>query len=143
MPSGPDDVVITNGTWEQMNAYISSDSGLNGARGGIVDRNVSNSPWNSSVDLHLAQDIPIVGRHKLQVTFDIFNLMNVFDSDAGQLKYVQFGAVQPWQLEGYDDQGRPIVNLDRVVTDPENNSIYTTHNVRSRWRARLGLRYSF
>jgi hypothetical protein len=143
VPSGPNDVVITNGTWEQLDAYISADSGLDKYRGRIVPRNASQAPWNHTLDFKFAQDIPIRSPHHLQLTFEIQNLWNLFDEDSGLLKFAEFGAVAPVQHQGYDDQGRPIYSLNRIVTDPENNPKFETHNIRSRWRAKLGLRYTF
>jgi len=51
--------------------------------------------------------------------------------------------VTPIEYEGLNAAGKPIYTLFRVVTDPENNSIFDKHNIRSRWRTRLGLRLSF
>ncbi len=142
VPSGPDDVVITNGTWEQLNAFISGDECLNGSRGGIAPRNCSNAPWIHSFDLRISQDIPIK-RANLQLSFDLFNLANLLDDDSGLLEYANFNTIGVIDFIGTTDDGRPIYSLDREITDPENNPIFETHNINSRWRAKLGARISF
>ena len=52
------------------------------------------------------------------------------------------GADPFWLMDNSED-GKPIYRLRNVVTDPENVSIYSVDNLRSRWRARLGVRWSF
>ena len=142
IPSGPDDVIITNGTWEQLDAWISS-ADLDGYKGQIAPRNASKAPWTHTLDLHLAQEIP-VGFGNLELTLDVLNLMNLLDSDAGHVKYVPFGTVTPITWLGEDEEtGLPIYQLRRMVTDPENNSPFVTDNLRSRWQTKLGIRYSF
>jgi hypothetical protein len=143
VPAGPNDVVITNGTWEQLDAYISQDSGLDKYRGRNAPRNVSNSPWNHSLDFRFAQDIPIKGPHHLQITFDLLNVMNLFDKESGLLRYAEFNTVSPVRHFGYTDDGKVIYSLNDIVTDPDENSKWETHNIRSRWRAKIGIRYSF
>ena len=142
VPSGPDDVVITNGTWDQLDAYISSDDCLDSSRGSIVERNCSSAPWIHSLDIRVAQDIPI-SRVNVQLTLDIFNFANFLDDDSGVSRYVRFNAVAPVDFIGTTDDGLPIYELNSVVSDPENNSIYQTHNINSRWRAKLGARVTF
>ncbi len=141
IPSGPDDVVITNGTWEQLDGWISS-AGLSDYKGKIAPRNGSRAPWTHSLDLHVGQDIP-VGYGNLQVTLDVFNFMNLIDSNAGHVRYVPFGTVSPVTYLGTSDAGKPIYELRYMVTDPENNPPFNLDNLRSRWQAKLGLRYSF
>lgn len=142
VPSGPEDVIITNGTWEQLDAYIAADSCLDSHRGSIAPRNCSTSPWTHSLDVRVAQDLPIRGVD-VQLTFDLFNLANLLDEDSGVVQYAGFDAVAPVDFIGTSDEGLPIYELNSVVSDPDNNSIFQTHNVNSRWRAKLGLRVSF
>jgi len=142
VPSGPDDVVITNGTWEQLEAYFQR-TGLGGYGGQISPRNAYTTPYITQTDLAIRQNIPIPGRSSLQISLDIFNFWNLIDADSGHVQYVQFGTLQPVEYLGVTDDGLPIYELDRIVTDPENNPIYTTDNLRSRWRMRFGVRWSF
>lgn len=142
VPAGPDEVVLQNGTWEQFDAFISAHPVLDSHRGQIVPRNSDFAPWHHSLDLHIAQDLPI-RNSSVQLTFDLLNLVNLFDEDSGNLRYVAFNSIEILEVEGVTDDGRPIYNLYNVVTDPENNSIYDTHNINSRWRAKIGIRWSF
>ena len=142
VPAGPDDVEITNGTWEQLDAFIRSEECLNSKRGGIAERNDCDSPWFHTLDIHLAQDIPIKGTH-LQVTFDLLNFMNLLDKEAGSVSYANFNTLDPVSYDGVNDAGKPIYTLDRVITDPDDNNKYDFHSLQSRWRAKWGIRWTF
>lgn len=141
VPADADDVrIIGGGTWEQLDAYIRADKGLDAHRGETVPINSSVSPWSHSLDLHLAQQIPIAGSD-LELTFDLLNLGNLIDEDSGTLRFVNFSTVTVAELERIDPDGVPVISLRPVVTNPDLK--YTTHNIRSRWQAKLGVRWSF
>ena len=144
VPASANDVIITNGTWEQLDAFIRSDSGMDAARGGIQGRNTSEAPWNHSLDLHIAQEIPTGGRSHLELTFDIVNLMNLIDKNSGVLRYANFNTITPYNFEGIDEAtGKPIISLDDIVLDGDPGARWTLHNINSRYRLRLGVRWSF
>jgi hypothetical protein len=143
VPSGPDDVIITGGTWEQLDAFIGQDECLDSHRGGLAPRNCSRAPWTHSLDLHVAQEIPIRNSN-VELTFDILNLMNLIDEDSGNFRFVNFSTVEPVSYAGFDPAtGKPRYGLQRIVTDPGNNDRFTFHNINSRWRAKLGVRWTF
>jgi hypothetical protein len=141
VPSGPDDVVITNGTWEQLENYLDS-VGLGGYKGKVAPRNASFQPSITQTDLSIRQNIPLPGWSSFQLTFDIFNLWNLVDRDAGVVRYVPFGTIDPVSYEGVTDDGKPIYELRSEVTGDGDN-YWQIDNLRSRWKARLGIRWSF
>jgi hypothetical protein len=142
VPSGADDVVITNGTWDQLNAYFES-YGLDKYKGRIAPRNSLRQPYVTQTDLAIRQNIPVPGKSSLQVLFDIYNFWNLIDDDSGWVRYVPFGTATPFTYEGVTDDGKPIYELNDEVLNPDENSIYSVDNIRSRWRMRLGVRWSF
>jgi len=142
VPSGPDDVVITNGTWAQLETYLQR-TGVDGYGGKISPRNPYNAPWITQTDLAIRQNIPIPGRSSLQISFDIFNFWNLIDSDSGIVWYVPFGTLNPIEYQGTTEAGLPIYELESIVTNPEDNPLYNYDNLRSRWRMRFGVRWSF
>lgn len=143
IPNDASEFILVGGTAQQLDSFLSSDSCLGSYRGKIMPRNVCKSPWNSTLDLHIAQALPIKSS-KVELTLDVLNLMNLFDDNAGTLQYVPFGTVSPYRWLSNDaETGKPVVLLFSQVTDPENNPIFQTHNERSRWRAKLGLRWTF
>ncbi len=42
-----------------------------------------------------------------------------------------------------DPSGVPIYRLANFVTDPDSNTKFQTHNLNSRWKIKLGIRWSF
>ncbi|MCB1058435.1 MAG: TonB-dependent receptor [Acidobacteria bacterium] len=139
VPASADEVIVTNGTWEDLNNYISADSGLSAARGKIVKRNASRAPWTQQLDFKLAQDVRF-GKYAFQITLDILNFWNLIDSDAGRVQYVPFAETSPVRFDGIDAAtGKPIYRLN--FTDPDRR--FSTDDLRSRWQAQLGLRFSF
>lgn len=142
VPASADEVVIQGGTWEQLDEFIST-AGLDAYRGQIAPRNASLGPWRHSIDLKVAQTIP-VGYGDLEATFEIANLTNLFDSDSGHVRYVPFGNVQAVRYAGDQaDTGLPIYQLRYAVSNPEEYPMFEIDQVRSRWRAKIGLRWSF
>ena len=75
--------------------------------------NASVSPWNHTFDLHYGLKIPVVGR-EIELSFDILNLVNLFDEDSGHVRYASFNAVSPVEWHGYDDQDNPLSSPSRI-----------------------------
>ncbi|MEZ5332175.1 MAG: TonB-dependent receptor [Thermoanaerobaculia bacterium] len=141
VPTGADDVVITNGTWEQLDAFINSSSCLDSHRGGIAPRNCDTAPWNQSLDVRLAQDIP-AGPVNVQLTLDVLNVLNLLDEDSGHFRYANFNTMDPVDWLGISDDGHYIYELNSEVLNND-DSRWETHNIRSRWRAKLGVRITY
>jgi len=125
--------------WNEFNAYIESDPALFAARGTIIQRNASREPWFHGLDARLAQDIPIPGlkEHRLQITLDIVNVLNLLNSDWGKSWYVYQQNDTPIYFKGID-----------AATGKQKISYSTTNHFSlsqsgTRWQAQLGLRYSF
>ncbi|MCP4662742.1 MAG: hypothetical protein GY856_45695, partial [bacterium] len=122
-----------------------ADPGLAGARGSIVKRNASISPWNHTLDVRYTQTIPI-WKIRTQLTAEVENLMNLFDSDSGQVRFVNYSDTAPIDLSGYEGD-TPIYRLQSWMFN-EDGSVdaaarWTVDDIRSRWRAKLGIRFSF
>lgn len=128
-----------NAAWAAFNQFIEEDSGLSKYRGQIVPRNSSREPWSHSLDARIAQDIPIPGLkdHRLQITLDIVNFLNLLNKEWGKLYYVSNQNDTPWTLTGID----AATGKQKVSFTPRDH--YSISNLASRWQMQLGLRYSF
>jgi hypothetical protein len=139
VPASADEVIIWGGTWDDLNTYIEADDGLRSHRGEIVPRNASRDPWTHSLDFHLGVKVPMKVLNT-EVTFDIFNLANLFDSDSGLVRYTSYNEASPVRFRGIDEaSGKPIYDLYNV--DPKER--WSIDDLRSRWQARIGLRLGF
>jgi len=130
-------------------AIIESE-GLDRYRGKIVPRNSGRSPWVTSLDLRLAQEIPIFRKTRGVVSLDVENLANLINNDWGQVSQVSFIYVAP------------VLDVNRIATTgcpggaascyvyrpragatgptPPLNSLTALNSV---WRVQLGLRFEF
>lgn len=146
VPASADEVIITGSdragnpfTAADFENYINSDAGLRNARGGIVERNASRAPWRHILDFRYAVKVPF-GRFTPEISLDIFNLANFIDSDSGVIEFVPFGEVSPVRYQGIDAAtGKPIYQLNFVDPDAR----FSVDDPRSRWQAKIGLRFSF
>ena len=100
VPASADEVIVRNGTWDQLNAYIEADEGLRDARGTIVNRNASRAPWRHDLDLSLAQELPIAST-KIELTFDILNFSNLLEKDCRRQEVRGFQRDLAGQLHRY------------------------------------------
>lgn len=139
IPRSADEVVVTGGTWEQLNAYIEGEPGLRDFRGQIVDRNSARLNWRNYVDFRWAFGIPAGGRAKVEVIADVQNFFNIFDKDNGRVEEEFFPGLAPIRITGFQD-GKPIYNLLFTSSTFTRGSY---QDLPSRWQAQLGARIRF
>ena len=99
IPRDASDVIISNGTFDQLMAFIND--GCDGlAPGTIVARNSCRGPWTNSLDFGTAFRVPM-GRYRGEITFNVQNLINAFDSSSGLVEYAHITTAshpcrRPW-----------------------------------------------
>lgn len=143
VPANESDIILTKGTWADLDEYISSDPALDSHRGQILPRYANRDPWYHSIDLKLSQDIPIPGLkgHKLQVYVTVKNLLNLFNKDWGVYRYIAYDD-SPLTFVGYDEAtGKPMFEFWGKTDDQD--ARYSINQILSRWRALLGVKYRF
>jgi outer membrane receptor for ferrienterochelin and colicin len=145
-PTGTD-LRTKDQVWEQLMALIDANPILKEYQGQILPRNFVREPWRNRLDLRITQDLPGPSTHKISITWDIQNLLNLFNPDWGLTKYVSFQSANLFGLNTsgntpFDAQGRLRMTYSEPVTNGQ-NGIYTVDNFYSRWRMQLGVRYTF
>jgi hypothetical protein len=148
VPSSPDQIILTKGTWAELDAYINGDPGLSKYRGQIVPRNASREKWYNGFDLKLSQQIPMpYGEgHRLEVSLTLKNVLNLIDKNQGVFRYINYDDA-PLTYKGLDKTtGKPIFDF-YGKTDPANlaNADYRflINQLLSRWQLLLGVNYRF
>jgi hypothetical protein len=132
--------------WNRLNAFIEDDPYLSENRGAYADKNSNWLPYTSFLDLSLRQDLGLnlAGkRHRLQLSWDVFNLANLLNPSWGVRYNVpgDFNNFFLYNFEGYADDGTtPQFSYTRETTGKEALNI---SNFGSRWSMRLGVRYIF
>jgi hypothetical protein len=152
VPANANEVIVTNGTWDQLNAYIDSDPVLAANRGKIVPRNGARGPWVNSMDFRTAFSIPTGGRMKAEVTLDVLNFLNVFGNTYGQVLYPFYNDLIPLSASVDAATGKMVYNISTLtrnnVTGPGTGGLngiglWNRDDLRSRWQAQMGLRLRF
>ena len=149
IPSGPGsgEVVFAGGAAEEARFwdYVSKHKELSGARGSVVSRNGSYSPWVNTFDLRLSQEVPGFMRgHKGVFTLDFLNIGNMINKRWGRTDEVAFqsqgGAARSFvNYKGLDANGRYIYSMMSV---PEDLVTRQTKG-ESQWAVQVTLKYEF
>lgn len=143
--SSTTDTRTTAQIWAELDAYIEADKDLDKARGTIIDKNASTEPWNNRVDLRIAQDIPFGQKAGyLQLTLDMLNVMNMFNSKYGQVLEIPNQNDSPIVFRGLEaGTGRPVFSFTPRNPAQFKKNRFSTTNLESRWTFLLGVRYTF
>jgi hypothetical protein len=122
--------------------FISS-VGLNPTSGQILQRNNLTQPWSRELDFHYELGLPQYRAARVLVTADVLNLLNLFDKNAGVVRYVSFGTYKPVSYLGQDPATGKAVYKEAFggALDPGNQ--FSIADTRSRWQGRIGLRVNF
>jgi hypothetical protein len=143
VPANESDIILTRGTWAELDQYIKDDPNLDKYRGQIAPRNASRDPWYNGLDFRLAQAIPIPGLkgHRLEVYVNVKNLLNLFNKEWGVYRYITFDD-DPLTFVGYDAaSGKPQFEFWGETGDKD--ARYIINQLLSRWQAQFGFKYVF
>lgn len=128
-----------------LNAYNDGETTVGGR---YVERNERFGPWSTIVDFKIAQDIPISGRNRLQVTFEMLNFTNLINKDWGRRFFIP-GNFEVLQFEGFQDGTLvPTYTFDVDQLNEEGkidfkNFFDDSGLFSSRFQGQVGVRYIF
>ncbi|MGX5174899.1 TonB-dependent receptor [Aliikangiella sp. IMCC44653] len=137
IPTAGDPNVVYSGVTEAEVLAAIEKAGLSGYAGGYAPKGSHTTPWVTSIDLSINQEIPgFADGHKGSFYFIIDNLANLIDSSAGKVIDNRFGSKRLYDVDDIDAQGRYVI--DRVRNDSHRfQAEYST------WRIKMGVRYTF
>lgn len=121
-------LLFTDDAYNQLFKFIAEDEYLSTHRGRVAERNGARTPWIHQLDLRVAQCVPLAGNHRLEVSAEVLNMLNLLKASWGLVQTVP-NHVVPILRPGFHWAPR---------TSP-----WVPEPLLSRWRLRLGLRYSF
>ncbi len=132
--------------WNRLNAFIEDDPYLSQNRGSYVDKNSNWMPYTSFIDLSLRQDFGLKAggkMHKLQFSWDVFNLANLLNPSWGVRYSVpgDFNNYFLYNFEGYAADGT--TPQFSYTEEALGKDALIISDFGSRWRMRFGLRYIF
>lgn len=134
--------------WTALDKYLSNDDYTSENRGQYAERNSQFGPWSTVVDFKFLQDLPIgnAGKHKLQLSFDIFNFTNLINKDWGRRQFI-FNQYELLTFEGFQaGTNTPTFsfNPNSLNEDSEINPFLDDSGIQSsRWQGQVGIRYIF
>jgi hypothetical protein len=124
--------------YDAFNRFIGSDPCLHRQRGRILARNSCRNPWFGTLNARVIKAFPTVTGQSLELTADIYNVLNLFSRNLGQYRATTFDPSVPLLfLSGYD------VNAGRGVYRYLPIGFRQLQDLASRWQLELGARYSF
>lgn len=121
--------------WERV-----SQLGLDQYQGQYLPKGVKTTPWVTTLDLSLRQEIPgFAEGHKGSVYFNIENLLNLIDSSKGKVYGDDFGDVT---LANFTlDQNTYQYVYNNITSNQRNWDKFYTE--KSTWRMKVGVSYNF
>ena len=147
IPASSDQVNVSNGTWEQLDAFLSADPAASMSRGKIMERNIARSPWINQLDVKYSVTLPTGGKTKVELTMDILNLGNLLNPNWGWQYYPKFPSVN--DLLGVTVVGgKYTYNLTPLTLATSSRvlnygGVFDRSDLRSRWQAQFGARVKF
>jgi hypothetical protein len=140
IPSSADQVLLTNGTFAQLDAYIDGTAGLGKYRGQVVPRNALRGPWTNQLDVSTSLGLPF-GTRKIEFRADVLNFLNLLNKDWGLIDFPVFNDLAPIGVSIDTASGKYVYNLATI-----NSPTYLKFNrddLRSRWQAAFTARVRF
>jgi len=143
VPASADQVVVINGTWDQLNAYINNDCSMRDHRGSIPVRNSCTSPWSNGLDFRYGVTLPSGGRTRVELTADVINLLNLLNNNWGWSYYPNLSSPITIGYSGINaPTGKETFNLS-TINSPTFQGTFNRDDLRSRWQAQFGARIRF
>ena len=140
VPRDAGEVIVTDGAFDDLMRFLTDRCDV--TPGAIVPRNACRGPWTYSLDFHIGVDVP-VGRNEVEFFFDVQNLVNAFSSASGLVEFAFFQNLQAVRSSVDPETGRYVYSLNTPARPGFTGDRFTRDDLRSRWQAQLGLRYSF
>jgi len=152
----PTDAQVENGEFRFVSSddqrrfmdYVHANSYLNGHQGKYAEAYSLYSPWVHRVDLSYKHDFSLNvsgAKHTLQLSFDIKNLLNLFNSSWGVSKYLnpEIGSdPRILKYEGVDAEGYATFSTPSSING-STKTFVPNKSVGQCWNASIGIKYIF
>jgi Carboxypeptidase regulatory-like domain/TonB dependent receptor len=128
--------------YARLNQFIESQPCLRSQRGRLLRRNSCRQPWTSELDARLTKVVSFARGHFLEISADVFNVLNFLDRDWGRKYSISdggnfFASERLLELRGYDVAGGRGIY---AFTPPRLREFDVEG---TRWQMRLSAKYTF
>ena len=133
---------------ERFMAFVHKDAYLSANQGRYAEAYSVYTPWIHRLDLSYKHDFVFShgeSRSILQVSFDIKNILNLFNSSWGVSKYLnpEIGTeARILKYEGADAEGYATFSTPKAINGNTRTFVFS-HTIDQCWYASVGLRYMF
>ncbi len=143
VPGDASQITLASGSsFAAVDAFIASQPCLAASRGSLLPRNACRNPWRNFLDARLATTLPSIRGRGIQLSLDMFNVLNFMSHNWGLSNQVSGFEEGPAFLKvvGYDPgNNRPIYSFA-----PPSTILRTSFGANSsRWRMQVGAKYAF
>ena len=128
-------------------AYVNNDPYLSAHKGEYAEPYSVYSPWVHRLDFRFTHDFKVkIGSstNTLQLSLDIKNILNMFNSSWGVSKYMNpdLNSGRILSLKEIADDGVPVYTTPSAVNGSVEKWVYN-HDIGQCWYAQIGLKYMF
>jgi hypothetical protein len=124
----------TDAAYNQLLKFIADDEYLSTHRRRVAERNGARTPWTHLLDVRVAQSVPLAGSNRIEFSAELLNVLNLMNPSWGHVMTVPNNVVPILRSLG--------VGVTAFTWAPRTSPL-VPEPLLSRWRCRLGLRYSF
>jgi len=141
--------------YRQIEEFIGNNRYLNNRRGQYAERNAGRTPFEHRFDVRIAQEILMRNAGRFEITLDVLNAGNLINNEWGRSYAIQnaqfitvanFGSSPVAGAEPRTINGAPVPldpNVPAFKADVRGEDAWLPNDFFSRWRAQIGLRYTF
>ncbi len=139
---------VSNDDRERFMAYVHNDSYLKNHQGEYAEPYSVYSPWVHRIDFSYKHDFKLnIGQtmHRLQLSFDMKNVLNFFNSSWGVMKYLnpEIGSeARILKYEGVDAEGFATFSTPKAI-GADTKTWVPNHSIGQCWYASVGIKYIF
>ncbi len=144
MPDGPNDSRVSWASTAERDAFFlfAQNNGLTKYAGKYTPRNSERSPWQQTIDLKIAQQVPIWGKLRGEIYCNIINFWNLVDDDWGLQEEVPFSYRRRVAAAVFNaNTNKWVYTYNGTTSDGVPVTVNDTPI--SRWQAQIGLRLKF
>jgi hypothetical protein len=123
--------------------FIANNKCLSSQAGKIMARDSCSNPWYNTLDISLRQRLPQIGDHKVSVSLDIYNAMNLVNSSWGKIRtFTGNTEASLLTVATRDASGNPMYTFNPI--NASNSNIFTAFNAAYQfYQIQLAVRYSY
>jgi hypothetical protein len=138
--------------WTDLSNLIEGDKYLKSRKGQYAERNGLRTPWNHELDLKLMHEFKFGKTQSIQLSFDVFNVLNLINNDWGHVYFVTNVNNYTVNMLTFAKDGATAIGKPSSGYQPTFNfnkptgldgHYYTVDPLNSRWQGQIGVKYNF